>query len=244
MTGITLQQIHGRSRGPRVGGTLRGVKQGASVRVDVEAKAQPAQRRSRETFDRILKAAGGLLEEVGMERISTNMVAERAGVSPAALYRYFPNKYALVVALAELVANISNAAIVEWIRGGGLETRDLDEAVDRNFEIQKRVTDIIREFPGGPWIARSMRALPALRDVANRARRDVVDQLFAIQRRRYPQVPEPELRAAIQLSTDVLSSNSLMVLEDPELDADAMLREACLMVAIYYEHLDARHPRT
>ncbi len=221
---------------------MKGVTRRAAP-VDVETKAQPAQRRSRETYDRILTAAGELLEEVGMERISTNMVAERAGVSPAALYRYFPNKYALVVALAELLASTSNAAIVEWIKAGGLETGNLDEAVAKNFEIQKRATEIIRAFPGGPWIARSIRALPALRDVANRSRRDVVDQLFAIQRGRYPHVPEDELRTAIRLSTDALASNSLMVLEDPDLDADVMLREGCLMVAIYYEHLDARYPR-
>ncbi len=210
--------------------------------VDVETKAQPAQRRSRETYDRILLAAGELLEEVGMERISTNMVAERAGISPPAFYRYLPNKYAMVVALAERLTAASNAVIAEWIAAGGLETTNLKEAVARNFEIQKQVTDIIRAFPGGPWIARSMRALPALQDVANRARREVVDQLFAIQRHRYPRAPESELRAAIQLSTDVLSGNSLMVLQDPEIDGDAMLREGCLMVALYYEHLDARHP--
>ena len=225
------------------GGILKGESQRRLAQVAVAAKVQPAQRRSRETYDRIVKTAGELLEEVGMERISTNMVAERAGVSPAALYRYFPNKYALVVALAELVAQASSTPIAAWIRAGGLETQSLEEAVAKNFEIQRRVTDIIRNFPGGPWIARSMRALPVLREVANRARRDVVDQLFAIQRLRYPHVPEAELRAAIRLSTEVLSSNSLMVLEDPELDADGMLREACLMVALYYEALDARYPR-
>lgn len=210
--------------------------------VDVETKAQPAQRRSRETYDRILRAAGELLEEVGMERISTNMVADRAGISPPAFYRYLPNKYAMVVALAERLTTVSNAVIADWIAAGGLETTDLEAAVARNLEIQKQVTDIIRAFPGGPWIARSMRALPALQEVANRARREVVEQLYAIQRRRYPRIPEAELRAAIQLSTDVLSGNSLMVLQDPEIDGDAMLREGCLMVALYYEHLDARHP--
>lgn len=226
------------------GGILKGVKQRPFVaaQVDVEAKAQPAQRRSRETYDRILSVAGELLEEVGMERISTNMVADRAGVSAAALYRYFPNKYALVVALAENVSSITAAAIADWIEAGGLDTRNLDEAVAKNFEIQKRVTNIVRAFPGGPWIARSMRALPALREVANRSRRNVVDQLFVIQQRRYPHVPPAELRAAIQLSTEVLSSNQLMVIEDLELDADAILREGCLMVAIYYEHLETRYP--
>lgn len=34
-----------------------------------------------------------------------------------------------------------------------------------------------------------------------------------------------------------------MVLEDPDLASDAMLRAGCIKVALCYEHLDAQHPR-
>ena len=42
-----------------------------------------------------------MLEEVGFERLSTNMICKRAGLTPPALYRYFPNKYAVLKELGE-----------------------------------------------------------------------------------------------------------------------------------------------
>jgi AcrR family transcriptional regulator len=61
----------------------------------------PKQARARETVDRILEATARLLAERGFAGVNTNVVAEHAGLKPPAIYRYFPNKYALYFALAE-----------------------------------------------------------------------------------------------------------------------------------------------
>ncbi len=45
-----------------------------------------------------------LLDDAGFEAFSTNAVSERSGVSIRAIYRYFPNKHAIVVELAERMA--------------------------------------------------------------------------------------------------------------------------------------------
>lgn len=58
------------------------------------AKKQPAQQRGAETYERILEVAAALLAEVGIERLSTNLICSKAGLTPPALYQYFPNKYA------------------------------------------------------------------------------------------------------------------------------------------------------
>jgi AcrR family transcriptional regulator len=60
----------------------------------------PRQRRSQATVEVILEAAAQLLERDGERGFNTNAVAERAGVSIGSLYRYFPNKQAILVALA------------------------------------------------------------------------------------------------------------------------------------------------
>lgn len=52
-------------------------------------------------MDRILAATGELLEESGYDGVTTSSIAERAGVNIATLYRYFPNKFAVISALAE-----------------------------------------------------------------------------------------------------------------------------------------------
>lgn len=64
-------------------------------------RKQPRQARSQATVAAILTATTHILTESGYAQLTTNRVAERAGVSIGSLYQYFPNKEALLVALAE-----------------------------------------------------------------------------------------------------------------------------------------------
>jgi AcrR family transcriptional regulator len=59
----------------------------------------PRQARSRATTDAILGAAAHILGERGWAGLTTNTVAEVAGVSIGSLYQYFPNKLALIEAV-------------------------------------------------------------------------------------------------------------------------------------------------
>jgi AcrR family transcriptional regulator len=65
------------------------------------ARKRPSQARSRETVAAIVEAAARVFEAHGYAAGTTNRIAERAGVSIGSLYEYFPNKDAIVVALAE-----------------------------------------------------------------------------------------------------------------------------------------------
>jgi AcrR family transcriptional regulator len=64
-------------------------------------RRDPAQERSRLTVDAIVEAAGQLLVEHGRLGVTTNAVADRAGVSIGSLYQYFPNKDAIFKMLQE-----------------------------------------------------------------------------------------------------------------------------------------------
>lgn len=68
-------------------------------------RKQPKQERSQATVEAILSATTHILTENGYDQLTTNRVAERAGVSIGSLYQYFPNKKALIFALAEHHAN-------------------------------------------------------------------------------------------------------------------------------------------
>ncbi len=67
----------------------------------LEPRRTPPGGRALKTVERILEATALLLDEVGFDALTTNAIAERAGVNVASLYKYFPNKYAVLTGLAE-----------------------------------------------------------------------------------------------------------------------------------------------
>lgn len=64
-------------------------------------RKQPQQARSQATTDALLDAAAHILGQRGWHGLTTNVVAEAAGVSIGSLYQYFPNKLALVEAVRQ-----------------------------------------------------------------------------------------------------------------------------------------------
>jgi AcrR family transcriptional regulator len=59
----------------------------------------PRQERSRATVEALLEATTDILIREGYARLTTNRIAERAGVNIASLYQYFPGKEAIVAEL-------------------------------------------------------------------------------------------------------------------------------------------------
>ena len=64
-------------------------------------RSTPQQTRSQERVGLILDTAADLFAEVGYEATTTNAIADRAGISIGSLYRYFPDKDAILKALSE-----------------------------------------------------------------------------------------------------------------------------------------------
>jgi AcrR family transcriptional regulator len=89
----------------------------------------PRQERAQATVEAILTATTHILTESGYDQFTTNRVAERAGVSIGSLYQYFPNKDALIFALATHHAD----AMVQLVQHHltGLDDRPIAEVIQR-----------------------------------------------------------------------------------------------------------------
>jgi AcrR family transcriptional regulator len=81
------------------------------TRTDLAQRVAPRQARSRATIEHVLEVSAELLEEVGLDGFNTNLLATRAGVGTRAIYRYFPNKFAIILALAERFRDLER----EWV---------------------------------------------------------------------------------------------------------------------------------
>ncbi len=82
--------------------------------IDLGMKKRPVQRRAQVTVDAIIEAASQLLVTAPYETVTTNRIAERAGVGIGSLYQYFPNKEAIVTCVVaawvkEMVAETAAA---------------------------------------------------------------------------------------------------------------------------------------
>ena len=62
-------------------------------------RRRPKQRRARQTVEAVLDAVVRLLKRDGSKAITTNRIAEVAGVSIGSVYQYFPDKRAIFTAL-------------------------------------------------------------------------------------------------------------------------------------------------
>jgi AcrR family transcriptional regulator len=91
-------------------------------------RREPKQRRSRETVEAVLEAVYRVLKRHGVEAITTNRIAEAAGVSIGSLYQYFPDKRAIFTALHDrhvdgvrdvierTMADCTSASLVDFTR--------------------------------------------------------------------------------------------------------------------------------
>jgi AcrR family transcriptional regulator len=68
---------------------------------DLRARRNPSQGRAQHTVAAIFEATSLLAAEEGGEALTTNRIAERAGVSIGTLYQYFPTKEAIVEAMVK-----------------------------------------------------------------------------------------------------------------------------------------------
>ena len=78
-------------------------------------RTEPIQERSAARIDALLDAAAEVVDEIGFDRLTTAMVAERAGASIGTVYRYFPDRIVLLQALRDRALLRYRRSVVEAI---------------------------------------------------------------------------------------------------------------------------------
>jgi len=82
---------------------------------DTQMRRAPSQKRSRERVDAILANATEMIAKTGSDALRMSELAQRTGISIGSLYQYFPDKSAVVHALAERCNEESRACIAEGL---------------------------------------------------------------------------------------------------------------------------------
>ncbi len=167
-------------------------------------RRKPLQRRGQVTFNRVLDAAEQILVEKGVLALTTNLIASRSGVNISSIYKFFPNKHSVILALFERHLKIRIDHVREAIEAIGTSPdwrKALDRAIDRSFEAR-------RLAPSTIVVLRAMLSSQELYEV-DQAARDELAGLFSSAIRQRSTISDQDLfrvaRCLIETSMALLN---------------------------------------
>ena len=207
--------------------------------VELLEKNRPRQARAKRTYEGILAAAAELLLEVGVERISTNLIAERAGVTVPALYRYFPNKYSVLHALGTLLMDRQNEVFADWFDGQSASGRP-QQLLDSVYDVLKSTYDITLEQTAGLEIMQSLRAVAPLQQLRLESHAIVARQFATAAAELLGQPVDDLLVLRARVSVETGYSVVEMALEEEPALASGILSEGASMMRSYWLNILAR----
>jgi AcrR family transcriptional regulator len=152
--------------------------------------AQPAYTRLDvdERRRRLLEQGAELFEQHSYDELSMAQIARAAGISKALLYHYFPSKQAYFAATLEQAAGELAAAVEPDPELSPVE--QLTRSVDAYLDWVERNAGAYEK------LMQSLGAVPQVREIVDRVRRETADRVVAGLSGDAP--PTPALRAAVR----------------------------------------------
>jgi AcrR family transcriptional regulator len=160
-------------------------------KLPLKPRKTPAQDRSKATVEAIMQASTYILTEVGWSGLTTNAIADRAGVNIGSLYQFFPNKEAIIAELERRHVDATRK-----------DLRKAFEALPAEPTLKSALTLIINllieEHRVAPALHKAIseelpRALKGISEDTERLREEFLTALKPFMRN----VPNPELAAQL-----------------------------------------------
>jgi AcrR family transcriptional regulator len=176
----------------------------------------------------MLDACAELVDEVGYDGLTTTLLAERASVAIGSVYQFFPDKRAIVQALAMRNVDAYVARVGARIRGGGVAAWPdaVDAAMDEFIDMH-RTTPGFRTLHFGDIVDRYLLDEERDNDTV------IAEQLGALLVEGYGLPDNPMLRLSLSIAVEL--GDALVKLafrRDPDGDP-AVLGEARTIVREY-----------
>ena len=200
--------------------------------IDVSPRRRPVQARSRERVNTILQHAAGIFREQGVDSTSMSAIARQSGMSLASLYRYFPNKAAIVNAIAE-----RHVEKMEQALRAKLPQLSLSDAVDVLIDL---FYDFYRTEPAYSAIWSGVEAMPELRQLDLRELYSNARDLDARLQEEYPDLPADRRWTASLLLPRSAGTILRLAATLPDEQGVLLVQEMKTMARAYLDYLVAQ----
>lgn len=199
---------------------------------DLLPRNAPVQGRSKLRSKQIIDVTGKLLERVGIDDLNTILIAKEVGISVGSLYHYFPNKHAILYAMAlrwlEGIETVLNQ-IDQW----PVETLSIEELVDQmlaiNLKAYKKQKAILT-------LVQAMFSVPELRELDEQHDELVIARMAGIFKRIGIQRHLKERERLARLYLEMTHSIFLVVVNQKGDRAKRTLADLHMMVCTLLHH--------
>ena len=194
------------------------------------------QERGRRRIELILDVAEQVIDEVGYDAATTNLIASRADISPGSLYQYFANKEAIAEALtARYVVLLDETHDV--VLDPALASVSVAEMVDR-------VVDPLIAFnvdhPAANSLLHGADVSPALAASTKALHETLEGRLDTLIATRLPTVPEPTRALVATVSMQIFKALLPTVLDAKPKDRPAVIRELKAALVGYWTSVESQ----
>jgi AcrR family transcriptional regulator len=198
-------------------------------------RAKPSQARGKERVRVILAAALELFKERGLESVTTNDIARRAVIPIGSLYRYYPNKDSIIVALTELYIDDISHIFKDIGKHPMLPYLSWDEVLLLMVDGWVNYAKLNSCFP----LLYVVRANPELRKRNRQALAEFTQAFTAVLKKRCPDV---SIRQALICFNLCLAAVEMGTSEEYErLGSHVMFHEAVGVVSAHMLHTCMQH---
>jgi AcrR family transcriptional regulator len=213
-----------------------------SRKIASEPRRLPSQQRSVERYDRVLAVAAAIVDERGVDAVTTNAIAEEAELPVGTIYQFFPNRETVLLALLERQLRELDARFGPLITGA----RDDAPIPETVAAVVDALARAYVEIPGLATLVQSLRGDPRYAEIANANSRQVADWVARLARRRVPSM-KPARAAAIAAAAVEAADGVLMawlreLRASRDREARALLDELRALLTAYLSGILA-HPR-
>ncbi len=212
-------------------------RKAAATSASTNGQRPASQDRGQRRIDSILDAAEEAIAELGYDAATTDAIAKRAGASMGSVYHFFPNKDAILGALATRYAE-RMSAINAHAMPIELVWLPTDVLFERIVEGQLQFSLTSPSFQ--PIHDAAMRVFGRTGPY-ERLETAIMAQVRAYLAARLPRMPEREREAAARLSVTTVHSVLELACRVPESERSLIASELKRMMVRYFAPLDERY---
>ena len=182
--------------------------------------AAPRQVRAKKTYEQLLAAAQTILSEQGIEAVNSNAIADQAGVTVSAFYRYFADKHHLLQVLGTRLMELQSAGDIEAAEAFRERRMSLKESI--NYALTQAY-NVTKSFEGGLALTAALRAIPELSDVRVKQQHNLSKISARSLRMAVPSMGKAESVIRARIATEIGYSIVELMLDSPRMNRKKVL---------------------